>query len=130
MREHEEQFAEFGVQIVVVTFAADYFARQYARENRMSWSLLVDGDRELYHGYGMLKASFPDIWGPRTWWAYFREILRGNMPARSSGDIAQRGGDVLVDPAGIVRLHYIGEGPADRPDVRSILEVIRKSVSR
>ena len=34
---------------------------------------------------------------------------------------AQQGGNVLIDPGGIVRCHHIGRGPADRPSVRVIL---------
>ena len=39
----------------------------------------------------------------------------------TEGDIFQRGGDVLIDPTGIVALHHVGNGPADRPPVETIL---------
>lgn len=39
--------------------------------------------------------------------------------------VGQRGGDVLIDPAGIVRVHHVGDGPADRPSVESLLAAIR-----
>ncbi|HSH13152.1 MAG TPA: SelL-related redox protein, partial [Desulfurivibrionaceae bacterium] len=38
--------------------------------------------------------------------------------------IHQRGGDVLIDPNGMVRLHHIGKGPADRPRVEDILRLV------
>jgi hypothetical protein len=69
----------------------------------------------------MFSASFWDVWGPKTWWVYLKEILKGQKLRTSAGDIFQRGGDVLIDPAGIVRLHYIGKGPADRPTIEMIL---------
>lgn len=115
---------EHNLKITVVTFQADYFARRYVQETGISWPVLIDEDRELYKGYGMLSASFWDIWGPKTWWVYFRELMRGRKPKKSSGDIAQRGGDVLIDPEGIVRLHHVGSGPADRPSLEEILKVI------
>jgi hypothetical protein len=121
LREKEELLSEHNVQIAVVTFEAGYFAQQYVRETGITWPLLIDEKRELYTGYGMLNASFLDIWGPKTWWVYLKEILKGNMPKNSTGDISQRGGDVLIDPGGIVRLHHVGTGPADRPSVESIL---------
>lgn len=111
----------------MVTFEEDYLARQYAQETGMSWPLLIDANRELYRGYGMLSASLWDIWGPGTWWAYLKELLAGHMPGPSHGDISQRGGDVLIDPRGIVRLHHVGAGPADRPSVDSILRIIREA---
>jgi hypothetical protein len=72
----------------------------------------------------MLEAGFWDIWGPRTWWVYLKEIARGHLPGKSEGDISQRGGDILVDPGGIVKLHHVGKGPGDRPSARSILAVL------
>ena len=43
---------------------------------------------------------------------------------KSGGDIFQRGGDVLIDPKGIVLLHHIGIGPSDRSPIESILQKI------
>jgi len=108
----------------VVTFEVGFLARSYLEETNLSWPLLVDETRELYRAYGMLSAGFWDIWGPKTWWSYFKEIAKGKWPKKSDGDISQRGGDVLLDPNGIVRLHHIGIGPADRPAVQSIIDLI------
>ncbi len=124
MRDHEGEFRRLNVSIVIVTFENDFFARSYVEETSLSWPLLIDNSRETYASYGMLKASFLDIWGPRSWCAYLREILKGRLPKSSHGDIFQRGGDVLIDPSGIVRLHHVGAGPADRPDVATILQKI------
>lgn len=108
--------------MVVVTFEAGFLARRYMEENSLEWPLLVDANRDIYRAYGILDAGFWDVWGPSTWWAYLKEILRGHLPEKSSGDVRQRGGDVLIDPEGIVRLHHVGSGPADRPKVDTILQ--------
>jgi hypothetical protein len=126
LREHEAELAELAVAVAVVTFEAGFLARQYAEESGLVWPLLIDEKRELYRGYGMLTASFRDIWGPKTWWAYLKAVLHGHKLHRSQGDISQRGGDVLIDPTGTVRLHHVGKGPADRPSVASILDSIRR----
>jgi hypothetical protein len=60
----------------------------------------------------------------QTWRVYLQELLKGQLPKQARGDIFQRGGDVLIDPAGIVRLHHVGAGPADRPAVETILRTI------
>lgn len=113
-----------------MTFENDFFARQYVEETGLSWPLLIDGTRQAYRDYGMLAASFWDVWGPKSWWVYARELLKGQKLHRSAGDVFQRGGDVLIDPAGIVRLHHIGEGPADRPSVESIVRLVPDGVDQ
>lgn len=125
MRERNHDLRASNIQVVVITFEAGFLARSYIAETGIEWPLLVDESRTLYRAYGMLDAGFWDIWGPGTWAAYCREILRGRLPKKSSGDIHQRGGDVLIDPEGIVRMHHVGTGPADRPAVDVILQTIK-----
>ena len=109
---------------MVVTFANDLLARNYVVDTSLTWPLLVDDTRETYRSYGMLTASFRDIWGPKNWWVYFKEISKGAKLRKPEGDISQRGGDVLIDPAGIVALHHVGAGPADRPPVERLLQLV------
>jgi hypothetical protein len=130
LREYEKKFMRANMKIAVVTFENDFFARSYAEETSLAWPLLVDDTRETYRKYGMLSASFWDIWGPKTWWAYLKEFIKGEKLRKSEGDVFQRGGDVLIDPNGIVVLHHIGVGPADRPAVESILEMVDMSPSQ
>lgn len=122
MRERKNELSTKNIKVVVVTFEAGFLARRYMEENSLEWPLLVDANRDIYRAYGMLDAGFWDVWGPSTWWAYLKEILRGHLPKKSSGDIRQRGGDVLIDPEGIVRLHHVGSGPADKPKIDTILQ--------
>jgi len=124
LRDKENELNRLNVKVVVVTFENDFLARYYVEDTALTWPILIDGNREVYKGYGMLSASFWDIWGFKTWRVYFRELLKGNKPKKSDGDIYQRGGDVLIDPVGVVQLHHIGEGPADRPSVEQILKCI------
>jgi len=124
LRERSSDLLSSNIKVVVISFEAGFLARQYLAETGLEWPLLVDEKRQLYRAYGMLDAGFLDIWGPATWLVYFREILRGRLPRKSSGDIRQRGGDVLIDPEGIVRLHHVGSGPADRPEVDAILRAV------
>ena len=94
------------------------------RKKHLTWPLIMDGTLELYRSYGILSASFWDIWGPKTWIAYLREIMKGRRLQKSEGDFMQRGGDILIDPNGIVRMHHVGKGPADRPGVKTILQIV------
>jgi alkyl-hydroperoxide reductase/thiol specific antioxidant family protein len=116
-------FNDLDIQIVVVTFQPERVARQYAVETKLPWPVLIDEHRELYRAYGMGKARLKDLVGPTVWRAYFRELLRGVLPGWPQGDTQQQGGDVLIDPKGIVRVHHVGAGPADRPLVDDLLRV-------
>ena len=127
MRRIKHHLDQLNVRILVVTFEADFLAQAYREEVGLPWPLLIDRDRALYRAYGMLRGSWSDIWGPSTWLAYARELRRGHKLVRGPADWAQRGGDVLVDPAGAVRLHHIGKGPADRPDVAGIVDRIERT---
>jgi hypothetical protein len=124
LRDKEVELVRRNVKVVVVTFENDFLARCYVEDTALAWPILIDTTREVYKGYGMFSASFWDVWGIKTWLVYFKELLKGVKPQKSEGDIYQRGGDVLVDPGGIVCLHHIGRGPADRPSVEQILRVI------
>lgn len=108
-----------------MTFETAPVARSYVAEMEVNWPVLVDPDRTLYRAYGMAQGRLRDIWGARTWIAYFKEFARGRLPKYSGADTRQLGGDVLVDPTGIVRFHHVGSGPGDRPSVAAILEARR-----
>jgi hypothetical protein len=125
--EHKETLDKLGVSLLILTFEPRKLAETYQQESVTPWPLLIDESRHLYHQYNMFRAGFWDIWGPRTWWAYIKELLNGNIPTLSSGDTHQRGGDVLINGKGIVQLHHVGAGPADRPSVESILRIVRKN---
>jgi hypothetical protein len=118
-------FDTLGLSICVITFDDKSIAQSYARETQVSWPLIVDADRTLYHAYGMERGTAWQIYGPQAIWSYIKLLSRGRRLQRSASDYHQLGGDVLIDPNGIVRLHYIGEGPHDRPPISDLLAAIR-----
>lgn len=96
----------------------------YVRETQLNWPLLIDESCELYRAYGMERESNWNVFGPASWGTYIRLLLKGRKLRKPSGDLNQIGGDVLVDPQGIVRLHYVSRNPADRPEVDAILTAV------
>jgi len=127
LRQHESELEKLDARVLVVTFEAPERAEAYARETDLQWPLLIDSQRALYGAYGMGRGRWWAIWGPASFWVYLKLIVRGQRPQRPTGDIHQLGGDILVDPLGLVALHHVGTGPADRPAVRALLERIRES---
>jgi hypothetical protein len=124
LQKKKSELERLNLKVALITFEGTESAKQYQAETFANFPLLIDEACRLYEAYGMEEAGFWDIWGPATWFAYLREFLKGQLPGKPGGDISQRGGDVLIDPGGIVRLHHIGKGPADRPSIDSILNVI------
>jgi hypothetical protein len=128
LRQQEGDLKALGVQVAVVTFEAGPVVQAYARETNLSWPILIDASRSLYAAYGMERGRGWRMWGPHLWPAYIKLLVRGRKLHFPTDDVRQLGGDVLIDPAGIVRLRHISSGPADRPAVSSILQVLRSSL--
>lgn len=126
LRRQELLVEQNNINIVIVTFENAESALNYQHETTVEWPIVVDTSRKLYSYYGMARASFWDLWGFATWKVYIAEMLKGNMPKRAQNDISQRGGDVLIDPEGMVVLHHIGKGPADRPSLDEVVSIIER----
>ncbi len=127
LRERKDELRALDAQVFVIVFESEPGAASHLEEGGVRWPILRDTERSLYAAYGMGRASWRDVWGPSTWWAYARALLRGGRLKHSTGDVHQRGGNVIVDPDGIVRLHHVGRGPADRPSVEALLDVMRQA---
>lgn len=125
MRDQEAELNRLNIKVAVITFENDYFARIYTAETNLHWPCLIDDSREVYRHYDMLAASFFDLWGPSSWLVYAKELLKGGKLHTPTNDVHQRGGDVLIGPDGMVRLHHVGIGPADRPALEDILAIVR-----
>jgi hypothetical protein len=125
LRQHKPDLEAQSVNLVVVTFDSAVIARGYADRTGIVWPLLLDDQRQLYRAYGMEQGGMWDVWGWSSWMTYAKLLWKGRKLQPPTGDTRQLGGDVIVDPHGIVRLHWIGSGPADRPSVEFLLEAIR-----
>ena len=124
LRQQEKSLQQSGVQVAVVTFDADFMALAYVKETQLPWPLLVDKDRELYRRYQMTRGGWWSIYGPLSIWRYIRLVLRHRRWHDPGSDYRQLGGDVLIDPEGIVRLHFVSSSPHDRPTPEAILDVV------
>jgi hypothetical protein len=125
LRQRVDELARLGVDVMVVSFEAGPMVQAYARTTGLPFPIVVDGERELYRAYGMLHGRVRDLYGPASVLVYLKLMSRGRRLRLPTGDTAQLGGDVLIDPRGIVRLHHVGSGPADRPAIEAVLDVVR-----
>ena len=124
MQQAAGELEERDVQIVVITFESSAHGDAYLREMSLPWPILIDEGRRLYAAYQMGSGRWRNLLGPAAWWIYAKLLFRGRRLRPVKGDVRQLGGDVLIDPQGVVRLHHVGRGPADRPAVARLLNVI------
>ncbi len=68
----------------------------------------------------MERGSKRKVLGPSNWLVYLKLMFRGNKVQAPTDDVFQLGGDVLIDPKGIVRMHFVSDTPIDRPTVAEI----------
>ncbi len=124
MRASFDKLSSLGVEIQIITFDSVFLAHDYVKYTEVTWPLLRDESKELYVEYGMMIGSWWSIVGPVAIWKYLKLIFAGRKLQKSGKDYRQLGGDVLVDPDGIIRLHHVSTSPHDRPEVESIIEVV------
>lgn len=125
LQEIQSELDECNAAVAVVTFELNVVAENYVRQTSLPWPFLVDVNRTLYSAYGMSRGRWWDLSGPAVILEYFRLFAKGRTLKKTTGDVKQLGGDVVIDPSGIVRFHYVGVGPADRPSVDALTAVIR-----
>ena len=124
LRQRESELVARNISVKIVTFDGDVLATAYAQSTNLAWPLLFDRDLTLYSAFGMAKGSWWSIYGPSSIWKYLTLIFSGRKPGKPGSDWRQMGGDVLIDPEGIVRLHHISSSPHDRPEVDHILSLV------
>lgn len=104
-------------------------ALAYLKSTRCPWPLLLDTNRELYRAYGMTRGSWRAIYGLASVWKYLKLIFHGYLPGKPGSDWRQLGGDVLIDPRGIVKLHHVSHAPHDRPSANHLIEVVDRELA-
>ena len=123
LRHFEAELRRLDVQVLLISFGAELWARAWLQEMESPFPLLLDPDRTAYRAYG-LERSFVRVWSPKVMWHYARRVLAGQKLQPIQGDPHQLGGDFVVDAQGVIRLAYRSKDPVDRPPVAELLAVL------
>lgn len=123
LRHFETELRRLEVQVLVISFGAEWWARAWLQETGSPFPLLLDPERAAYRAYG-LKRSFLRVWSPKVMWHYTQRVLAGQKLQSIQGDPHQLGGDFVVDAAGVIRLAHRSKDPVDRPPVETLLAVL------
>ncbi len=127
LRQQETELSRLRTAVLVVTFEQRWRAEAYAQQSGFPWPLLLDTDRTLYQTYGLQRGRVGQVLGPSNWWGYVKLLAAGRPLQWPTDDVYQLGGDVLIDPEGIVRLHHVSRSPVDRLAVTALLDLARQS---
>lgn len=126
LQQRSNELAKRDVQVLVVTFETPTRARDYILETGCTWPVVSDHTRNLFYLYGMGRAKLRHLWGWATFKAYLGEAYNGHWPRWPVSDTVQQGGDVLINPDGMIDFVHVGLGPADRPTVGYILSRVAR----
>ncbi|MFW2365775.1 MAG: AhpC/TSA family protein [Desulforhopalus sp.] len=129
MWQQRERLGQLNIKLIVISFESGEASRALHEGTEEVGGYYLDQGRTLYRYFGMHQARFWDLWGLQTVWTYLRLIVRGRKLVKSTGDIYQLGGDVLLDPYSEVRFHRIAEAPGDRPDPETIFKLVQEELS-
>ncbi len=126
MRKFESELAEHA-DVKVVTFDSAEMARDYRSKFDLKWPLLLDPNFDLYRNYTMDKGSWWALGSPRQIASYLVDIFSGTLPGKQGKDIRQLGGDIVIDPQGIIRLFHPSQNPHDRPSAKEIVDLVTQA---
>ena len=128
MRRQRQAFADLGAAVLVLTFEPPGEAvSRYARALRLPFPLLCDPERAAYTAFGLGRAAGGQVWGLASAKAYLRGLSEGRLPWKPRGDLAQLGGDVVLDSTGRVVYRFLGATPAARPSVAVLLAAVKSA---
>ena len=122
MRDRWKDLEAARIDVLSVFFEPPGRLQGYAEHFDLPYPVASDPGRVAYRAYGLLRGSFWQIWHPRVVARYAVLLLRGRRPkAPADADLAQMGGDFLIDETGQVLLAHVSSGALDRPTVDAIL---------
>lgn len=128
----QSEITEKGGDLVFVHMSDKVTAEQYFKKYKLKdprW--VTDPDCAFYEEFGLLKGSFSQLFGFKTWVRGFDSaVIKGNgMSWRQLGDGFQMPGVFLVDD-GEVKYSFIHDSVADRPDYLEILSHIENKANK
>ncbi len=118
---------DWGVAVVVISFAEPKGLLTYQEHHQWPFVLLADPDRSAYRHFNLNRLAWFRVFSLSTLRLYFR-LLREGKKIQNYGkdDYFQGGGDFLVDRQGTVLFAHRSQDPSDRPSVQRLLEEINK----
>lgn len=108
------QFQQRGLQVSAITFA-DPVSTNFVRQTQLvPFAMYYDMPRAVYQAFGMYEGTFGDVLNLNVLAKQLQLIPKGFIPSIGlRANIRQLGGSVVIDRAGVIRLHHLAH-PIDR----------------
>jgi hypothetical protein len=116
------QWETLNLQVIMIAFEEPDFVRLYRDQAQIQWPIISDPQRQLYQTFGMQRATVTQVINWQSLKGYLSLVFGRGRKVHwpSNHDYLQLGGDVVVDPTGIVRVHHLSQSPEDRPNIAEI----------
>lgn len=126
-REHVLQLQQMDwsqepVEIVVISFEEPAVVKRDRDEAQIQFRVIADPTRRLYRLFEMQRANVGQILNWRSLQGYLGLVFGKRRAVKwpSNHDYLQLGGDVVVDPLGLIQLHHTSTAPDDRPELEQV----------
>jgi len=130
LREHQEELGRLGAVVLGVSFEEPSVIAGFAERESLPYPILSDPARRAYRAFGLVRGKNGQLWSLNALRTYARGLLAGRLPRMPRADIAQLGGDFVLDGHGRVVYEYRSEESADRPAIESLLDAVRAADNR
>jgi peroxiredoxin len=125
LREHEQELDRLGAVVLGVSFEGPSVIARFAERESLPYPILSDPERRAYRAFGLERGRTGQVWSLHALRTYARGLLNGRLPRLPRADIAQLGGDFVLDSQGKVVYEYRSEESADRPAIDTLLDAVR-----
>jgi peroxiredoxin len=125
LRSVYDEIKALNTDVIAISFESGYWVQVWLSETKAQFPLYLDPSRQAYQAYGLTRSRWRS-WSPKNLWYYAKALQQGRSFHTTDGDIAQLGGDFIVDTQGIVRLAHRSQDPTDRPSITTLLSALRQ----
>ncbi len=119
----KDKFSEAGFHVVFVGLGTAEQAERFRKELSLSYQIICDPDKTLYHMFDLGRATISSIVSPSVLLKGLRALSEGYRPGMPQGDTMQLPGVFLIDTDGNIRYSYFSKDPSDHPSVETLLKL-------
>lgn len=123
LQKARERLERDGARVVVIGQGSPEDAREFRDANGVTLPLYVDPSRASYCAVG-LKRGFWSTLGPGAVARAVSALTSGYRQRRSSGDVLQQGGVVVMGPGGREFYRYASREAGDHPSIGKLQRVL------